>query len=164
LHVPEREYRRISAGQAAVIEVDALANDEFAATVARISPVVDPATGTFKITVEVSDPTRRLKPGMFGRINIVHDVHENALQVPRSAIVDEAGETAVFVVEGETAHRRVVETGYSEDGYVEITSGLSDDDRFVTVGQAGLKDGSKVSIINASGAAVRSANNDPADD
>jgi membrane fusion protein (multidrug efflux system) len=159
LHIPEREYRKISSGQAAVIEVDALNGTEFAAAVARISPVVDPDTGTFKITIEVSDSTRRLKPGMFGRINIVYDIHQNALQVPRSAIVDEAGETSVFVIEDEIAHRRLVETGYSEDGFVEIISGLSEEEHFVTVGQAGLKEGSKVSVINMNGAAARAASN-----
>jgi len=160
LHVPEREYRRISAGQIASIEIDALQGTEFTALVARISPVVDPGTGTFKITIEVSDPTRRLKPGMFGRINIVHDMHADAMQVPRSAIIDEAGETAVFVVDEEVAHRRVVQTGYSDNGYVEIISGLSDKEFFVTVGQAGLKEGSRVSIINAVESDTSSANND----
>ena len=160
LHVPEREYRRIDPGQSAGIEIDALQGTEFEATVARVSPVVDPATGTFKITIEVSDPTRRLKPGMFGRINIVYDVHDDALQVPRSAIIDEAGETAVFVVEDDKAHRRVVATGYSEAGFVEILDGLSDQEYFVTVGQAGLKEGSKVSIINAVDVDESAANND----
>ena len=159
LHVPEREYRRIQPGQTAVINVDALADSEFVANVARISPVVDPDTGTFKITVEVSDSTRRLKPGMFGRISIVYDVHQNALRVPRSAIVDEAGETAVFVVEGDTAHRRLVKVGFTDDGFIEIVDGLSDDDHFVTVGQAGLREGSKVTVIDTTGAAVRTASN-----
>lgn len=157
LHVPEREYRRIDSGLDAVIRVDALAGAEFAATVARISPVVDPATGTFKITIEVSDASRTLKPGMFGRINIVYDVHHNALQVPRSAIVEEAGVSVVFVIEDGIAHRRTVETGYSEAGYVEIINGLSDSESFVTVGQAGLKEGARVSIIDSVGAAVRAA-------
>ena len=148
----------------AVIEVDALAGSEFVASVARIGPVVDPDTGTFKITVKVSDPTRRLKPGMFGRINIVYDVHQNALRVPRSAIVDEAGETAVFVVDGDTAHRRLVEVGYADDGFIEILHGLTDDEHFVTVGQAGLKEGSKVTVINATGAAARAASNSTAGD
>ena len=160
LHVPEREYRRIARGQAAQIEIDALQSAEFAAAVARISPVVDPETGTFKITIEVSDPTRRLKPGMFGRINIVYDMHADALQVPRSAIIDEAGESAVFVVEDDVAHRRVVETGYSEDGFVEILDGLFEHEHFVTVGQAGLKEGSKVSIINDVDTGESAAKND----
>lgn len=161
LYVPEREYRRINAGQSAGIRIDALQQTEFAATVARVSPVVDPATGTFKTTIEVSDPTRRLKPGMFGRIDIVYDVHDDALQVPRSALIDEAGRTSVFVVENDIAHRRVVRTGYSENGLVEILEGLADQEPFVTVGQAGLKEGSKVSIINAVDSGTSAASNDP---
>ena len=159
LHVPEREYRRIARDQTAVIEVDALQGSEFQATVARISPVVDPDTGTFKITVEVSDPTRRLKPGMFGRINIVYDMHPQALQVPRSAIIDEAGETSVFIVEDGKAVRRLIKTGYANNGHIEILDGLTGSEKLVVVGQAGLRDGSKVSIINAVEAEESSANN-----
>ena len=159
LHVPEREYRRIARDQTAVIEVDALQGSEFQATVARISPVVDPDTGTFKITIEVSDPTRRLKPGMFGRINIVYDMHPQALQVPRSAIIDEAGETSVFIVEDEKAVRRLIRTGYANKGHIEILDGLTGSEKLVVVGQAGLRDGSKVSIINAVEADEGSAKN-----
>ncbi len=159
LHIPEREYRRIARGQTAVIAVDALQGSEFQATVARISPVVDPETGTFKITVEVSDPTRRLKPGMFGRINIVYDMHAQALQVPRSAIIDEAGEMSVFIVEDEKAVRRPITTGYANNGHIEILDGLTGSEKIVVVGQAGLRDGSKVSIINAQEAEESSAKN-----
>ncbi|MFQ5548507.1 MAG: efflux RND transporter periplasmic adaptor subunit [Woeseia sp.] len=157
LHVPEREYRRIGPGQTAVIRIDALQGHEFQADVARISPVVDPATGTFKITVEVSDPSRHLKPGMFGRVSIVYDMHAEALQIPRSAIIDEAGETAVFIVEDDKAVRRPITTGYSNNGRIEILDGLTGNEKIVVVGQAGLKDGSKVSIINAVDAEKSSA-------
>lgn len=150
VHVPEREYRSILAGQTASLSVDALAGARFEGIVARVSPVVDPSTGTFKITIEVMDTSRRLKPGMFGRISIVYDSHENALQVPRSAIVQEAGEPSLFVVENDVAHRRGVRTGFIEGGSIEILDGLADGEQFVLVGQTGLKDGSKVSVINAS--------------
>ncbi len=159
LHVPEREYRRIDRGQTAVIAVDALQGSEFQAIVARISPVVDPGTGTFKVTVEVSDPTRRLKPGMFGRISIVYDMHAQALQVPRSAIIDEAGEMSVFIVEDEKAVRRPITTGYANNGRIEILDGLTGSEKIVVVGQAGLRDGSKVAIINAVEAEESSASN-----
>ena len=163
LHVPEREYRRIARGQTAVIAVDALQGSEFNATVARISPVIDPATGTFKITVEVSDPSRRLKPGMFGRINIVYDMHPQALQVPRSAIIDEAGETSVFIIEDEKAVRRSIKTGYSNSGNIEILDGLTGSEKIVIVGQAGLREGSKVAVINAVEAEESAANNSSTD-
>ena len=154
LHVPEREYRRIDPGQPATIGIDALPGETFEAAVARVSPVVDPATGTFKITIEVSDPSRRLKPGMFGRIDIVYDSRPMVLQIPRSAVIEEAGETAVFVVEGRTAVRRLIRTGYSEAGNVEVIEGLTDSDEVVIVGQSNLKNGSQVSVINAAKSAA----------
>jgi len=149
LHVPEREYRRLIAGQTAKLEIDALQGTTFTGTVARISPTVDPQTGTFKITIEVTDPSRRLKPGMFGRISIVSDMHADVLQIPRSAIIEEAGASILFVVEDDAANKRSIQTGYIEGGQVEVLEGLTDDEIFVTVGQAGLKNGAKVTIINA---------------
>lgn len=149
LHVPEREYRNIKEGQLAGIEIDALQGQPVVAAVTRVSPIVDPATGTFKITIEITDPERRIKPGMFGRIGIVYDKHENALQIPRSAILEEDGETSVFVVVEDKATRKAVTTGYSNKGMVEIVTGIDDGDRIVTVGHVGLKEDATVTIINA---------------
>lgn len=149
LHVPEREYRRLQPGQTVRIEIDALQSAMFTGTVARISPVVDPDTGTFKITIEVSDASRRLKPGMFGRIGIVSDVHENAMQIPRNAIIEEAGISALFIVEDDKVIERTIQTGYSAGGMVEVLDGLADDETFVVVGQANLKDGTSITVIGA---------------
>jgi len=160
LHVPEREYRRIESGQKAIIAVDALSGSNFEAVVARISPIVDPETGTFKISIEVSDDSRRLKPGMFGRIDIVFDMHANALQVPRSAIVENAGQTSIFVVSEDVVERRIISTGYAESGQIEVLQGLDDMDEIVVVGQTSLKNGSRISVINAPAATTSAADND----
>ena len=150
LHAPEKEYRKIRPGQSSMIEVDALKGQQFPANVARISPIIDPASGTFKITIEVDDPSRNLKPGMFGRVHIVHEIHDNALVIPREAIVVDGEEEAVFLIQDCKAVRRPLSTGITREGKVEILSGLSDEDRFVLVGQAGLKDGARVQVVNAS--------------
>ena len=149
LHIPEREYRQIAAGQPVAIDIDAVADQEFLATVTRISPIVDPETGTFKITIEIRDESRRIKPGMFGRMSIVYDRHEDVLQIPRSAIVEEMGTESVFVVEDDKAVRRLVRTGYGENGMIEIAEGLDDTDNVITVGQVGLKPDATVTVINA---------------
>jgi len=148
LHVPEREYRQISPGQPVAIDIDALAGKRTFATVTRVSPVVDPDTGTFKITIEIRDDERRIKPGMFGRLSVVYDTHENVLQVPRSAIIEDMGNESVFVVEDGKAVRRIVQTGYGSDGMVEIVEGLSEADAVITVGQVGLKPDAKVTVVN----------------
>lgn len=160
LHVPEREYRRIDIGQDATIHIDALAGMQFEAIVSRVSPVVDPDTGTFKISIEVSDSSRRLKPGMFGRIDIVYDMHRDAMQIPRSAIVEEAGQSAVYVIEDDVAERRIIRTGYIEGGQIEVLDGLNETEAFVIVGQTTLKNGAKVSIINDAEVGETAASND----
>ncbi|MCZ6911523.1 MAG: efflux transporter periplasmic adaptor subunit, partial [Proteobacteria bacterium] len=130
------------------IEIDALSGPPILAAVTRISPIVDPATGTFKITIEMRGTELRIKPGMFARMSIVYDKHESVLQVPRSAIMESAGISSVFVVEDEIGIRKEVQTGFSSDGMVEITTGLSDDEQVITVGHIGLKNESKVVVIN----------------
>ena len=148
LHVPEREYRRITMGQPATIRIDALNAEPIQASVTRVSPVVDPATGTFKVTIEIHDQSRRIKPGMFGRIAIIYDTHRNALQIPRSAIIETAGTSSVLVEENGVAVRKRVQTGYGSNGMIEITDGLVDSDNVITVGHFGLKHDAKVTVIN----------------
>lgn len=147
LHVPERELGKLRVGQKATIDADALPGQSFSGVIDRISPVVDPKTGTFKVTVAVKDPSHRLKPGMFGRINIVYDVRHKALLVPRNAVLREDAEATVYVVENGMAYRRTVTTGYANNGHIEILSGLKEGERVVTVGQTTLKDGAKVAVV-----------------
>src|SRR5262245_1945604 len=89
VHIPEREFARLKAGQAAGIAVDALNGRQFAGHVERISPTMDPATGTFKATIEVTDANGLLKPGMFARVGIVLERRAEALRIPRGARSEE---------------------------------------------------------------------------
>ncbi len=148
LYIPEHEMSKLRAGQPASLTVDALPGVPFHGRVDRISPVVDPTTGTFKVTVVVRDPTRRLKPGMFARIRIVYNVHENTLLIPREAILAEDAESAVFVVRKKVAYRTLVQTGYADSVRVEVLSGLTPGDTVVVTGQGSLKDSSRVELIS----------------
>ncbi len=157
VHVPEKEFRKIAARQPAEVVVDALGGERFVGTIARISPTVDPQTGTFRAEVEVPDPSRRLKPGMFARINIVYERRENALQLPRSAIVDADGEQSVFVIVSGKAEQRRIGTGLANSGWVEVVDGLEGDERVVVVGQAGLKTGTAVKVVDGAAPAAAPA-------
>ncbi|TLY53214.1 MAG: efflux RND transporter periplasmic adaptor subunit [Gammaproteobacteria bacterium] len=99
LNVPERQLGILKAGQKVALEADALPGHKFAGAIQRIAPVVDAASGTFRVTCEFRDASGTLKPGMFGRVEIVYDQHADALTIPRSALIEEDGETAVFVVD-----------------------------------------------------------------
>jgi membrane fusion protein (multidrug efflux system) len=79
------------------MDVDALPTTKFEGKVARIAPVVDPKTGTFRVTCEFGDQGK-LKSGMFGRVEIEYDRREDALIIPRAALIDEDGKTSVFTI------------------------------------------------------------------
>ena len=98
LNVPERELNTLRADQAVHMSVDSIADQVFEGRIDRISPVVDPATGTFRVTCEFRDKSGRLKSGMFGRLKIIYAEHANVPTIPRSALIEEDGETAVFAV------------------------------------------------------------------
>jgi RND family efflux transporter MFP subunit len=147
-HVPERHVTRLEAGQAAALTIDALDGKDFIGRVERISPVVDPATGTIKVTIAVDDASGELKPGMFARIRITYDVHANAVLLPKDALITEDRESAVFVVADSVARRRIVQTGYTNGNHVEITTGLSPGEMVVTTGKGSLKDSSRVELVS----------------
>ena len=148
MHVPERELNKLRKGQRAELRLDALYGEVFTGAIKRISPIVDPTTGTFKVTIEVRNRSRQLKPGMFGRIRIVYDTRTDVLLVPKEAILAEDDESAVYVVRDSIAYRQVVETGYSNDEHMEIISGIDAGDIIITTGQNSLRDSSKVEVIN----------------
>jgi membrane fusion protein (multidrug efflux system) len=145
--VPERELARLKPGQPASISVDALAGRNFPATVKLVSPVVDAATATFKVTLEVNDPKGDLKPGMFARVGIVFERRADALIIPRVALLDTDGSSNVFVVTAGKAEQRAIKTGLSNAGRVEVTDGLKGGEQVVVVGQNGLKDGNPVRVV-----------------
>jgi membrane fusion protein (multidrug efflux system) len=148
VYVPERELARLKIGQAASIGVDALAGRAFPAIVKLVSPTVDAATATFKVTLEVNDPKGDLKPGMFSRVGIVFERRTDALTIPRIALLDTDGTSNVFVVSSGKAEQRAIKTGLSNAGKIEVTEGLTGTEQVVVVGQNGLKDGNPVRVVS----------------
>lgn len=149
--VPEREMQSIKAGQDVQMLVDAISGQVFTGKVARVSPIVDPKTGTFDVTAQFSDNGSGLRSGMFGRINIVTAIHPDALLIPRAALLGEGKDAAVFIIEaskdGSKVKRVSLSTGLTADGKVEILSGLKQGDKVVTLGQNSVREGSQVQVI-----------------
>ena len=69
--------------------------------------------------------------------------------VPRSALVGDDKDASVFVVESDVAKRRKVKLGYADGGQVEVVDGIAEGEQVVTLGQAALRDGAKVQVINS---------------
>lgn len=149
LDVPERQLSLLSPGFPVKVRTDALPGRSFEGRVKRISPVVNPETGTFDVTVDVPNEDSSLKPGLFVRARIVYDTREGVPLIPRSSLLTEDGEDSVFVVEDGVARKQDLVIGYDDEQAVEVKSGLQEGQHVVTLGQASLRDGSPVEIIES---------------
>ena len=147
VHVPERDYNRVHAGQPAEINVDSIPNRVFDGRIARVNPVIDPDSGTMKVVVDIGEVSPLLKPGLFVRVRIVTDTHQDALLVPKEAIVLEKASSKIFVVSEGSAQERVVDTGYENSLWVEVLDGLKEDEEVVVLGHLGIKDKTPVRIF-----------------
>ncbi len=158
IRVPEKEIGKIAIGQEARISVETEMEQAFGGRVKMISPVVDPESGTIKVTVEIPGNQSLLRPGMFAAVHIITETRRNALVIPKRALVLEGEGNQVFVFEagegGGKAQRRRVEIGFSDSDRLEVVSGLSDGDRVITVGQDGLRPGADVRIVGGSAQAA----------
>ncbi|WP_448481259.1 efflux RND transporter periplasmic adaptor subunit [Pseudoxanthomonas mexicana] len=146
LNVPEREIAKLKPGQAVGLAVDALPGKQFTGTVARVAPVVDNGTGTFRVVASFPGDGE-LQPGMFSRLNINYDQRADALVVPRTALLEDGGEPAVYVVRDGKAQRTVLKLGYNDAGWVEVREGLKPGEQVVIAGKAALREGSAVQVI-----------------
>jgi len=148
IDVVERDLPRVKVGQAAEIKVDAYPDEIFRGYVERVSPVVDLASRTALVEIEISNPDHRLKPGMFARIKILIKEKENVLIISRDAIIREDSSNYVFIVKDDNkVHRQKIEIGLHENNKFEVISGLSEGEIVVTMGKTRLKEGDLVEII-----------------
>jgi membrane fusion protein (multidrug efflux system) len=151
IQVPQTHQGLIVSGQPVRMAFDALPGQLFEGQVARVNPVIDRQTGTFKVTVTPSGEAAMLMPGMFGRIEIVHDRHEDTLMIPSDALRHEDDQQMLFVVADGVAQRRDVELGYSRDGMVEILEGIAEGESIVVLGQENINEGTVVATVRQTG-------------
>lgn len=146
VHVPAREFRNIQTDQPVQLVVDST-GDRLEGHILLVSPVVDATSGTIKVTVEIRNFPQSTRPGDFAEVSIVTDRHEGVLIVPRIAVQTDHEERVVYIADGETAQRRVVEIGFEDDHFTEILAGVDEGDRVIVQGQRSLADGQKISIL-----------------
>jgi len=149
IHVPAREFRELQVDQEVELILDST-GEKLLGKITLISPIVDPTTGTIKITVEVPEHTSGTRPGDFAQVRVVTERRPDALLVPSGAVVTDKGETLVYVVaQGErpTAERRPVTVGFTDDEHAEITAGVEPGELVVVKGQRSLKPGAPLKIL-----------------
>jgi cobalt-zinc-cadmium efflux system membrane fusion protein len=140
LDVPETDVAVLRRGQEVAVEAGRGGQIRHAGRLVHIGDVVDEGTRTVKVRVEIPNPERHFKPGMFVSARIASpQAGAGVLAVPKDAVflLDEG--PAVFVEEGDGFVARPVQTGPEVGGWLPASKGLTAGDKVVTSGGFALK-------------------------
>ena len=147
IFLPEKDVFGLKEGRDVRITLKANDATRFHGRIRQISPVVDTATGTVKLTIEAAAPPAEVRPGAFVTIDIVRETRPQAILVPREAVIRELQDAYVFVVNGGVAEKRTVSLGLEEGGRIEALSGVKAGEQVIVAGQGGLKQGSPIKVM-----------------
>lgn len=148
VHVPEQDYQKVRIGQPASVTVEALPEEQFEGSVVRKSPILDPATRTAAVEIEIPNADATLKPGMHGKVSVVFD-KRSALTIPLSALRERGSGYEIVVANGDPAVADIVaiETGVIAGNRVEVRAGLDEQAMVVTRGPQQIADGSRIQPV-----------------
>lgn len=145
IFVGDQHINRLAAGQKVDVEIPDIRNIPFEGTVSALGPAVDAVAKGYPVEVELPNPDARIKQGMFARVRLAVRESKNAAVVPVDSVINRPDGKYLFVVQNGKAKEVKIETGISEGGRVEVTSGgLKTGDLVVTLGQQSLVDGMAV--------------------
>ena len=143
----ESELRLLHVGAQATIVLHAYPDDPFVGAVKAISPVVDSESGTCRILIQMANPDRRIKPGMFARLEIGVEAFQQRLLIPRDALLTRDDRKLVFVHQDGLAQWRYVKTGLENDDFIEVTEGVEAGEELIVSGHYNLAHDAKVVVI-----------------
>ena len=144
VEVQERDISRVHVGSVARVLVDAYPGKIFEARATRIVHALDPRSRTLGVEMEIANREILLKPGMYGRVELVIDRHPGAVLVPNEAIWTEGDVVSVFVVQDGVVGRRPIATGVGDGTLVEVVRGLAGDESVIVEGKELVREGQKV--------------------
>lgn len=145
VNIPEQEKNTIFKKQDALILAG---QEQVPGFIKRISPAIDPDSGTFKVTVAVNDREAVFAVGQFVTVKIIKKVHRDVILLTKDAIIREGGKAFVFIVNDKNeALKRAVKLDFEDGNTVEVSEGVSAADRVVTGGKNSLKNKTLVKII-----------------
>ncbi len=152
LQTPEQRSARATVGMTVVARVSAFPDRDFMGKVSAINPSVDPNSRAFILEARFSNPKAELRPGMFATARVLLPGAEDAVFVPRAAVLHDrtTDSNQVFVIENPVginiAHLRVVLTGEADGESIRILSGLTGKEIVATNHLSDLFDGSPVVV------------------
>ncbi len=148
MEVLETQLRHIRLGAKAEIALAALPEKVVRGRVVAVNPTIDAERRTCRVRIEIDNPDRAVRPGMFADVRVEAARYPDRLLVPREALLSRNDRKIVFVYEGGRAKWRYVETGEETDAQVEVRAGLAASDTLITAGHFNLAHNAQVIVVN----------------
>jgi membrane fusion protein (multidrug efflux system) len=145
--VPEIYVSKLKTQQAVSVRTDAFMNQVFEGHIYALEPNIDEKTRTLLVRAEIPNKEGKLRPGMFGRVNVLLEKRPNALIIPEQAIWPQGRDSFVYRVVDGVAALTKIEIGNRSPGEVEVIQGLKANDMVITDGQMKIKDGAPVTVM-----------------
>lgn len=148
INIPESFYNSVKKGMQVTAKTEIFGEEEFLGTISLIYPTIDPLTRTFTCEVKVNNANSKLKPGMFGRVEL-NLGKASTIMVSDKAIVKQSGsnDKYVFIEKNGVVEYRKVQLGRRLEDKIEVINGVEDGENVVITGQSKLMDGTKVEVI-----------------
>lgn len=144
---PENAMEKLAVGQNVHITNYNIKEDTLKGTLTQLSPAINEDTRTFSGYIEISNPDLKLRPGMFAKADVVTVRKDSVLSIPKDIIKNRGGGKLVYTVNRNSAEEKVIQTGISDDEYIEVEKGLEAGDKIVVKGYEWLRNRSKVKVM-----------------
>jgi RND family efflux transporter MFP subunit len=144
IEVVERDIPLVKVGQKAELRAEAYPDYVFEGTVTRVVQALNRATRTMTVEIDLSNKDRRLKGGMFARVEVMVGTHHQALQIPIDAVSRLENMQYIYIVQEGKAQRVDIEMGARNGNHVEITKGLTGREQIIVAGKDLVHDGTPV--------------------
>ena len=144
---PENAMEKLAVGQNVHITNYNIKEDTLQGKLTQLSPAINEDTRTFSGYIEISNPELKLRPGMFAKADVVTMRKDSVLAIPKDIIKNRRHGQLVYTVNRNSAEEIAIQTGISDDEYVEVEKGLKPGDKIVTRGYEWLRNRSKVKVM-----------------
>lgn len=147
--LPDSDVMSLQPGMTAHFKVKTSTRD-FEAEISFVGQSADKTTRMVEVLARVTGDSAELRPGAFAEVTVPVGGGEEAPVIPQIAVRPSERGFLAYVIEGETAVERVLSLGLrTEDGLVEVRSGLSPGEILVVRGAEPLREGAAVRVVNS---------------
>ena len=150
-NVPERQVSKLRVGNQATVEVDAFGPHKFTGRIVRISPVLDAATRSALVEMEIPNSEGGLKAEMFARVTLDLATTRKAVLIPREALVYRGTQPGVYVLQSNRPAFRGIDTGLTQGDDIEVVANLEAGVQIVSRGASMLTEGDQIRVAGQGG-------------